>query len=186
PVAYREQMASMQELLRLRDIDGLSEEQAQWFRETKPHEELFDTWNDPHELNNLAGDPEYAGKLEELKRELDRWMRATNDKGVMEEGALIESFWPGWNQPTTIAPVSHNSSGRIVLASETEGASIGYRLFDVGAELETQKTRQVNQADNVWRVYTEPLQLLPEQSLRALAHRIGYAPSKIIEVHPGG
>ncbi|MCZ6640061.1 MAG: sulfatase, partial [Gammaproteobacteria bacterium] len=68
PVAYREQMASMQELLRLRDIDGLSEEQAQWFRETKPHEELFDTWNDPHELNNLASDPEYAGKLEELKR----------------------------------------------------------------------------------------------------------------------
>ena len=182
PVRYREQMASMQELLRLRDVDGLNEEQAQWFRDTKPHDELFDTWNDPHELLNLAHEPEYAGKLEELKRELDRWMRATNDKGTMEEGELIESFWPGWNQPTTLPPAGDSRSGGIVLSSATEGASIGYQLFDGGGR-ESLETRQANQANGVWRVYTEPVPLSPGQSLRAVAHRIGYAPSEVIEVH---
>ena len=40
PLTYREQMPIMQELLRLRDQDGLTEAQSQWFRESKPAEEL--------------------------------------------------------------------------------------------------------------------------------------------------
>jgi arylsulfatase A-like enzyme len=48
PVVYREQMASMQELLRLRDEGKLTDAQAQWFRGSKPAEELFDTHADPH------------------------------------------------------------------------------------------------------------------------------------------
>jgi len=63
PLAYRENMATMQELLRLRDEGGLDEIQMKWFRTSKPLEELFDTENDPHELNNLAGDPGYTDKL---------------------------------------------------------------------------------------------------------------------------
>ena len=68
PLAYREKMASMQELLRLNAIDSLNEKQALWFRKTKPNEELFDTHADPHELNNLAEDPQFSGILSELRR----------------------------------------------------------------------------------------------------------------------
>ncbi len=54
----------MQELLRLRDKDSLTNYQAQWFR--KPREELFDCINDPHELANLAKGSKYNDKLAEL------------------------------------------------------------------------------------------------------------------------
>lgn len=43
-----------------------NEVQARFFT-TKPVEELYDTDNDPWELNNLAGDPEYADLLEEMR-----------------------------------------------------------------------------------------------------------------------
>ena len=47
PLAYRENMEVMQELLRMRDKGELDENQSLWFRETKQVEELFDTENDP-------------------------------------------------------------------------------------------------------------------------------------------
>ena len=35
----------------------------QWFRKSKPEEELFDTFSDPHELRNLAREPNFKKKL---------------------------------------------------------------------------------------------------------------------------
>ena len=46
----------------------------------RPREELYDLSTDPHELRNLAADPEYAGQLKKLRGELDRWMRAQKDQ----------------------------------------------------------------------------------------------------------
>ena len=43
PVAFREKMELMQELLRMRDAGTLDEFQSQWFRTSKVEEELFDT-----------------------------------------------------------------------------------------------------------------------------------------------
>lgn len=51
--------------------------------------ELYDLKADPHELKNLIDDPRYAGKLAELKAELDRLMRqagALPDKMPIDEG----------------------------------------------------------------------------------------------------
>ena len=101
PLDYREQMAAMQELLRLRDAGALNAIQAQWFRTSKPEEELFDTASDPHELNNLAGSAAHQAKLEELRRACARWMEAVGDQGFIPEGELIERFWPGRVQPVT-------------------------------------------------------------------------------------
>ncbi len=36
PLAFRERLPSMQELLRMRDANELDENQALWFRESKP------------------------------------------------------------------------------------------------------------------------------------------------------
>lgn len=42
-------------------------------------EELFDTLNDPHEMNNRAADPELATVKDRLKHHLFEWMKQQND-----------------------------------------------------------------------------------------------------------
>ena len=171
PVAYREQMPVMQELLRMRDAGELDEYQAQWFRTTKDPEELFDTEADPYELNNLAGDPAYAEKLAQLSAEMDRWMEEIDDKGLMPEAEFIEKIWPGKVQPETEAPVAVMENGQVTLTSATEGANIGYQVLGTGEEL-----------GDVWQVYTGPVELNTGERLVAVAHRIGYKPSEEIKV----
>ncbi|MEC7605141.1 MAG: sulfatase [Pseudomonadota bacterium] len=171
PLTYREQMPIMQELLRLRNQDGLTEAQSQWFRESKPAEELFDTLADPHELTNLALDPAYSDKLLELRAELDRWLSGFDDKGMMPEPDLINEIWPGMEQPVTSSPTASRQYDRVVLSSLTPGANIGYQILDPAEEF-----------GSTWQVYTEPLELLPGMRLIAIAHRIGYQPSSMIEL----
>lgn len=171
PLTYREQMPIMQELLRLRDQNGLTEAQSQWFRESKPAEELFDTLADPHELTNLALDPAYSDKLLELRAELDRWLSGFDDKGMMPEPDLINEIWPGMEQPVTSSPTASRQYDRVVLSSLTPGANIGYQMLGPAEEF-----------GSTWQVYTEPLELLPGMRLIAIAHRIGYKPSSMIEL----
>ena len=171
PLTYREQMQIMQELLRLRDQDGLTEAQSQWFRESKPAEELFDTLADPHELINLALDPAYSDKLLELRAELDRWLSGFDDKGMMPEPDLINEIWPDMEQPVTSSPTASRQYDRVVLSSLTPGANIGYQMLGPAEEF-----------GSTWQVYTEPLELLPGMRLIAIAHRIGYQPSSMIEL----
>ncbi|MAG70525.1 MAG: sulfatase, partial [Acidobacteria bacterium] len=134
PLPYREQMPIMQELLRMRDAGELNAMQAQWFRNSKREEELFDTERDPHELNNLAGDPAQASKLAELRAEADRWMTAIDDQGLMDEPAFFESIWPDGVQPVTAPPEGERRGEQMTLQSATDGASIGYQLLDADAE----------------------------------------------------
>ena len=173
PLAYREQMPIMQELLKLRDNEQLNEAQAQWFRASKDEEELFDTLYDPHELVNLAKDPIHAEKLFELRNELDEWVRLVDDKGLMSEGDLIVSMWPGGIQPITSTPVAtkRRNNLEITLRSGTDGASIGYQILEEG--------ESVNEA---WTIYKEPVTINNTQRLAAVAHRLGFAPSEIITI----
>lgn len=171
PLTYREQMPIMQELLRLKDQDALTEAQSQWFRESKPSEELFDTLADPHELTNLALDHAYSDKLLELRAELDRWLSGFDDMGMMPEPDLINEIWPGMEQPVTSSPTASRQYGRIVLSSLTPGANIGYQML--GPE---------DNFGSTWQVYTEPLELFHGMRLIAIAHRIGYQPSTMIEL----
>ncbi len=172
-VTYREQMATMQELLRLRDEGGLNEAQAQWFRTSKAKEELFDVWEDPHELRSLAADPAYAEKLDELRQELDRWMAQTNDAGTMDEMALLRQLWPNLEQPVTAAPVMSREGEAVTLSSDTDGASIGYQLLLDGESL-----------GPTWQVYSGPIFLSERATLTAMAHRLGHAPSDTITFDP--
>ncbi len=168
-VTYREQMATMQELIRLRDAGALNEAQSQWFRPSKEKEELFDTWEDPHELRSVAADPAHAEKLEELRKELDRWMAQTQDPGATDERTLVEKIWPNMVQPATAAPILGTEGEAVTLSSDTEGASIGYQLLLEGEVL-----------GPVWQVYFGPIFLAEHVSLSAIAHRLGYAPSDTV------
>jgi N-sulfoglucosamine sulfohydrolase len=51
----------------------------------RPEEELYDVVNDPFDLKNLAGDPKYAAVKNELKSQLQAFMKQQNDKGIQTE-----------------------------------------------------------------------------------------------------
>ena len=42
-------------------------------------DELYDHDSDPHELKNLAENPDYADILKDMKYRMVEWMRKTND-----------------------------------------------------------------------------------------------------------
>lgn len=171
PLAYRERIPTMQELLRLRDEGKLNEIQAQWFRESKAPEELFDCNADPHELNNLANNPAYKEKLDELSAEMDRWIKEIGDQPNLPEAKLIEQLWNGAEtQPVTANPVIESANGKMAISCSTKGASIGYKIVI--------KDGVVPKA---WTVYQKPFVMPHGAKLRTKAHRIGFKASKVIE-----
>lgn len=172
PLRYREQMPIMQELLRLRDAGQLNDVQMQWFRTSKPGEELFDVAEDPYELNNLAQDPAYAEKLQELRGELERWMDEIDDRGLLSEMDYLESIWPNKLQPIT-EPVGFQVQGGLVsLNSRTDGATIAYQITANNAP----------PREDRWSVYVTPLSASAGETIHGIAHRIGFKPSAVIAV----
>lgn len=90
PIGYRKQMALMQHLNKLNDSNTLSPEQKLWFQVPKSFEEFYDLENDPFELNNLIGDNNYSNELNDLRKQLDKWMEEINDLGHIPEKELAK------------------------------------------------------------------------------------------------
>lgn len=60
------------------------------FWNTKPTEELYDTENDPWEINNLAGNPKYNDILIRMRKANRDWMLKIKDTGFVPEAELID------------------------------------------------------------------------------------------------
>ena len=90
PIDFRTQMALMQHLNKLKDLNMLSAEQKLWFQVPKNPEEFYDLENDPFELNNLVGDNNYIKELNNLRKQLDSWMEEINDLGHIPEKELAK------------------------------------------------------------------------------------------------
>ncbi len=75
----------------------LNPAQARFMSDERPAEELYDLENDPFELNNLAGDPEYQETRAAYAAVLANWMEETDDKGQYPENAeglkLMLGIW---------------------------------------------------------------------------------------------
>lgn len=171
-VAYRKQMPIMRELLQLKESDLLTEAQALWFRDQKPTEELFDVPNDPHEINNLADNPDYKDKLLELRQACENWIVSINDTGMRPESELISEIWPDGIQPQTADPIANSDNNLIRVGCKTEGASIGYKLVGPND----------NSTEKSWSVYNKPIEKPRGHTLLMVAHRIGFKRSNIVEV----
>lgn len=172
PVTYRERIPTMQELLRLKDEKKLNQIQAQWFRENKPLEELYDCNVDPHELNNLANDSTYNNKLQELRKEMNDWLEDIGDQPNLPERELIGHLWKGKDiQPVTNEPIITSSNGKVTISTTTNGASIAYKVIDIYGT----KPKE-------WTVYQNPIAIPSGNKLLVQAHRIGFKPSKTIEI----
>ena len=88
-ISYMEEMPTMQEWRRAHAAGELSGPSKLFFAERKPAEELYDTDNDPHEIRNLASDPDWAEQLNTMRQALDDWMESTGDLGAVPERELI-------------------------------------------------------------------------------------------------
>ena len=169
---YRDQMALMQELFRYEKEGKLDPTQALWFQKTKPIEELYDTWEDPFEVNNLSSDPRFNKILEQLRAEHQEWKEETVDWGLIPETELIKELWPpDGEQPVTREPdiileyLDGSDNLEVIISCETEGASIGYMLNDKGT----------------WLLYSGPIHVPGNTKISVQAIRIGYKPSAVIE-----
>ena len=62
---------------------------------TQPGWELYDMKNDPHEMNNLYGDPKYTSIIKELKTELLRLRKKYNetDENYPHIQRVIDEYW---------------------------------------------------------------------------------------------
>jgi N-sulfoglucosamine sulfohydrolase len=163
-IQYRKQIPMMNVLYEYDRQDKFEGVQKLWWRDTKPREELYDCKNDPFEFNNLAEDPAYKEKLEELRGALKAWQDKYGDLGFIPETELVERFWSGKIQPKTDEVIIEKIPTGIQLSCKTKGASIGYQV--VG-----------NPDPEHWYLYTEPINLQPGETLKAIAIRIGYAQS---------
>jgi len=169
-IAFRKSMATMKELLRMRDEGLLNEDQMYWFRKSKAPEELYDLKKDPYELHNLAGNPAYESELLRLRKVHFDWMKEFGDPGPVSEKDLVYGLWPDGIQPETENPEIRKQDGMLVISCSTPGASIALQINGKG----------LNERHHF--LYFEPIMLNPGDRVSARAYRVGYKPSEIVEM----
>ncbi len=80
----------------------------------KEPEELYDIKKDPHNVNNLASNPEYKDVLKRMRQETQRWVRENHDAGFIPEGMMVDQA-----ENTTIYEMTHAANFPIEQIIET-------------------------------------------------------------------
>ncbi|MBI1313035.1 sulfatase-like hydrolase/transferase [bacterium] len=83
-----EQGRTMREIRRVQADGSASPGVAQFLVPTKPIEELYDVDADPHEMHNLAAEPEHRTTLERLRQAHLDWVLETRDLGLIPEAEI--------------------------------------------------------------------------------------------------
>lgn len=163
----------------------LTPAQRQFMATTKPEEELYDLLEDPHELNNLADDPAYAGDLQRLRHELARWQQTYPDLGLIPETELLQRWRPDGTFKKTEQPEIKIETGLVTATCATEGASIAWTAVPPKPEPESTAPDSLPPPPNVvgnpdidgrsWQLYTGPFEApAADRTLWFRAHRLGY------------
>ncbi|MGV3504502.1 MAG: sulfatase-like hydrolase/transferase [Adhaeribacter sp.] len=91
----------------------LSPEQS-LFWQPKPSEELYDVAADPHNIRNLAADPQYKGVLARLRAANSQWLLQNRDAGFIPEAMMAEI-----SQTTTLHAYARSSKYPLERVLET-------------------------------------------------------------------
>ena len=97
--------------------DGQCNATQSAFWERKPAEELYDTENDPWEVNNLAGDPNYNDVLKRMRQANRDWVLKINDTGFIPEADWANRFG-------TVAPYDFMRTNSINLEEIVDAADL--------------------------------------------------------------
>ena len=89
PNAYKDHKSILVALRRAHHEGRLNAVQQQLFAPTRSAEELYDLKSDPHEIENLAANPDFDDTLRSMRQRLEGWMEATNDRGRSPEDATM-------------------------------------------------------------------------------------------------
>ncbi|MHB8864970.1 MAG: sulfatase family protein [Pirellulaceae bacterium] len=119
---YRYQMLAYAQWRELYKSDQLNATQRQFFERRTP-EALFDLEVDPHELNNLAGDPQYAKVLARLRARTTQWAKEMPDLSFFPETALVESAFHD--------PAGYGLAHRHEIAELVDIANLSLLEFDI-------------------------------------------------------
>lgn len=169
-VAYRKNIPMMPVMLQLKEEDKLNKKQQIWFG-TKTKEELYDCINDPHNMNNLAENPDYASVLIKMRATLVSHLKGRPDLGLQPESKLIQTMWPNYKQPITESVEVKIKNGMASLSTITKGASIAYIISD--------KPNEKLDLNSAWQLYSKPVKLKKDEVIYTIAQRIGFKESKI-------
>ncbi len=86
---YRYIMLAYRQWQDMYQAEELNDAQSQFFR-PRPVEMLFDIEADPHEVNNLADDPEYEWILRSLRRDMQTQVKSLPDLSFYPESYLAD------------------------------------------------------------------------------------------------
>lgn len=137
---YRYRMLAYQEWHDMFHAGKLKAEQRQFF-ERRPAETLYNIDKDPHELNNLAGDPAYADKLVELRRLLQKQVKSMPDLSFFPEPVMLAE---GRDNPTEFGQQKKQEIAKLV-----DIADLSLRAFP---EAKQQIGRALS-SENPWERY---------------------------------
>lgn len=85
PETFSDQLELRREIAKLAAVGKLNAAQLTYAAPTKPAELLYDTDNDPWQINNLAADPDRRPVLERLRKALRDWQTETRDVALIHE-----------------------------------------------------------------------------------------------------
>ncbi len=89
PNFYSDKSEIMKELHKFTGSPDLTAAQKTLFTENRQPEELYDVVNDPYEIHNLAGNPEYKNELLKMRKRLRTEMLESYDTGLMPEPEMM-------------------------------------------------------------------------------------------------
>lgn len=78
-IVLKSSRPNLDELRQMAKEGKLTDAQMDPLIAPRPAEELFNVAKDYHQLNNLATDPKYSEKLNELRKIMDQWQKQTGD-----------------------------------------------------------------------------------------------------------
>ncbi len=107
---YRYKMLAYTEWRDLYRAGKLNEVQSQFF-EPRPAEALYDLRSDPYETKSLAGDPDYAEALADMRRRLAERVKGLPDLSFFPESYLVDH---GFDNPVAFGQTHRKEIARLV------------------------------------------------------------------------